>query len=386
MSNVELKLKNTINDNDIYDIYIDNVYAGGLEANYDPRINSFYIENIKKSDSYKAGHLLEDVVNYLYNDKGYNLGCLPLEKYRGYYEELGFTPFIHNGDDIFYHKIHGRNAMKSDEFLTSLKNIINEDLNEGRNLIPNIIEKYGDLTIPEFIDELIKKEENGENILNESLNENIYRTYHPSRKATELLISLIKTKYKYIKVTAYSPKSENYGYLDIDSNTGKQELHGAITAEFLDKSEQTASWVVSWGSHSVGSSTRQKSLFNACAKAFPDYVDKPSSSYSWDNVTFYTETTLGRKTDSGEREAIKDLANQLNNIISKIDDIMGQESINADKELEEIEKARIQAKQNQTAQKTTVKQALSKSAIAKKIMSLQNPTPEQLAKILAAIE
>ena len=68
MSNVELKLKDTIYDNDIYDIYIDNVYAGGLEANYDPRINSFYIENIKKSDDYKAGHLLEDVVNYLYND------------------------------------------------------------------------------------------------------------------------------------------------------------------------------------------------------------------------------------------------------------------------------------------------------------------------------
>ena len=157
--------------------------------------------------------------------------------------------------------------MKTDEFLTGLKNIINEDLNE-----------------------------------------NVYR--------------------------------------DIDSNIGEQELHGAITAEFLDKSEQTASWVVSWGSHSVGSSTRHKSLFNACAKAFPDYVDKPSSSYSWDNVTFYTDTTLGRKTDSGEKEAIKDLANQLNNIISEIDNIMGQESIKADKELEEIEKARIQAKQN----------------------------------------
>ena len=129
MSNVELKLKSTVNDNDIYDIYIDNVYAGGLEANYDPRINSFYIENIKKSDDYKSGHLLEDVVNYLYNDKGYDLGCLPLEKYRGYYEELGFTPFAYNNDDVYYHKIHKDKNMKTDEFLTELKNIINEDLN-----------------------------------------------------------------------------------------------------------------------------------------------------------------------------------------------------------------------------------------------------------------
>ena len=127
MSNVELKLKDTINDNNIYDIYIDNVYAGGLEANYDPRINSFYIENIKKSDSYKAGHLLEDVVNYLYNDKGYDLGCLPLEKYRGYYKELGFTPFIYNDNDVYYHKIHKGDNMKTDEFLNEVKNIINED-------------------------------------------------------------------------------------------------------------------------------------------------------------------------------------------------------------------------------------------------------------------
>ena len=127
MSNVELKLKDTIYDNDIYDIYIDDVYAGGLEANYDPRINSFYIENIKKSDDYKAGHLLEDVVNYLYNDKGYDLGCLPLEKYRGYYEELGFTPFIYNDNDVYYHKMHKGDSMKTDEFLNKVKNIINED-------------------------------------------------------------------------------------------------------------------------------------------------------------------------------------------------------------------------------------------------------------------
>lgn len=134
MGNVELKLKDTINDNDIYDIYIDNVYAGGLEANYDPRINSFYIENIKKSNSYKAGHLLEDVVDYLYNDKGYDLGCLPLEKYRSYYEELGFTPFIYNDNDVYYHKIHKEDNMEIDEFLNEVKKILNEDILNSEQL------------------------------------------------------------------------------------------------------------------------------------------------------------------------------------------------------------------------------------------------------------
>jgi hypothetical protein len=58
----------------------------------------------------------------------------------------------------------------------------------------------------------------------------------------------------------------------------------------------------------------------------------------------------------------------------------------ADKEFEELQKVRKEARANKNAKNTTVKQALSKSAVVKKIQALQNPTPEQLARILAAIE
>ena len=54
--------------------------------------------------------------------------------------------------------------------------------------------------------------------------------------------------------------------------------------------------------------------------------------------------------------------------------------------MEELERVRAQAKANKIVASTTVKKALSKSAIAKKIQALKNPTPEQLARILAAIE
>ena len=107
MEKVELIEKDiTPDDNVIYEIYINNEYAGSLEGNYSEYINSFYIENIKKNNNYKGHELLKKVVNYLFDEKGYDLGCLPLSKYRSYYEELGFTECFRNGDDIFYHKTH----------------------------------------------------------------------------------------------------------------------------------------------------------------------------------------------------------------------------------------------------------------------------------------
>lgn len=64
------------------------------------------------------------------------------------------------------------------------------------------------------------------------------------------------------------------------------------------------------------------------------------------------------------------------------------EAVNSSKEADyqQLKLARKAAKANKNATNTTIKQALSKSSIAKKIQALQNPTPEQLAKILAAIE
>lgn len=100
---IELKLKHDDYYGDvIYDIYIDGEYAGALEGNYKEQINSFFIDNIKKNNNYKGHDLLKQVIEYLHNEKKYDLGCLPLPKYRSYYEELGFKEYFRNGEDIFY--------------------------------------------------------------------------------------------------------------------------------------------------------------------------------------------------------------------------------------------------------------------------------------------
>ena len=101
---------------------------------------------------------------------------------------------------------------------------------------------------------------------------------------------------------------------------------------------------------------------------------------------FILGSTLARYTEEGYLEALQDLVEQIISKLTELDNSIKQEYNNADSELEELERVRAQAKANKIVASTTVKKALSKSAIAKKIQALQNPTPEQLARILAAIE
>ena len=548
MSNVELKLKDTINDNDIYDIYIDNVYVGGLEANYDPRINSFYIENIKKSDSYKAGHLLEDVVNYLYNNKGYDLGCLPLEKYRSYYEELGFTPFIHHGNDIFYHKIHNEESMKTDEFLTKsnkrhesitennqllkvlentesvfnsikaklieqgfknlkvnvgdwsplykkvmfyinysnkfsyeqtkvikklssvetidqikitieddiweyntedlsaegtvtfkiecpysekisnkdaevianifvdkvknfinkiyddndvyyhkihkgenmktdeflneVKKIINEDKssqkNEG-NLIPDIIEKYGDLTIPEFIDALM-----GVQNLDESMNEISLNTLERFNMEREFPISKLVDGL----IDSLRINDSSLDLLRIDRgmfhpNPGELRIQYA-TSDSENKIQ--INFMLNYKDEFIDTNgifiTIEPNIYRC-----KSYLKKAVEEVNFNGIYCPLQDKDDLKQTIKEINAALRLISEKSIINYNNEmDILFSKQNKISKEFEELAKARRAARANKKAQNTTVGQALTQKDIIAKIKALQNPTPEQLAKILAAIE
>lgn len=250
-------------------------------------------------------------------------------------------------------------------------------------LVQDVTDEYGDLTIPEFIDALIKEEEKEET--EEDLEESLNESYSVSDKRSYYLKSLIKTNFKNIKVKVHGSKQNENGYVTI-AGPGDLELEGSLYAKFEQKSEQTNSWIIQWGSLDILPSYRSELLWKACKQAFPDYAEQASNRYSWDYVTFFTNPTLSRRTEQGNTEAIEELADQFNNILDKIDSIVGEQYASVDKELEELEKARAQARANKQAATTTVKRALSKSSVIKQIKALENPTQEQLAKILAAIQ
>jgi hypothetical protein len=87
-------------------------------------------------------------------------------------------------------------------------------------------------------------------------------------------------------------------------------------------------------------------------------------------------------TQSSE-EDLKIIKKEIQNTLEKINMVLKEENQKINNQLED---ALNKANQNKLIQKTTIRKALSKSAIVKKIQALKNPTPEQLDKILAAIE
>lgn len=267
------------------------------------------------------------------------------------------------------------------EVIKKLKNDLKEDKNgivfNGKKqdiqaLLRDLTDQYGNLTIPEFIDKLIQAEKDGQEVIREALNEK-YDEYITHDEITALLQPLIKTNYKNLIVKV------GKHYLDIKTKNG-EKLESRLAMMFFPKSEQANSWMAELGPTSVYLQNRSDELFKACLSVFPDYKER-----GWD-VTFYTNRTLARRNKAGHQQAAEEIANELNTILSKIDAIIDSKNDEVDKELEQLEKARSAAKANKNAKNTTVKQALSKTAIIKKIQALQDVTPERLAKILAAIE
>lgn len=102
---IELKLKDTIEDIQIYEI-IDNIVidivVGGLELVPQPEIDTIWIENINIKKEHRGNKYLKQVIEYLQNKYKCNIGALPLSKYRSYFESLGFTKTFQRGEDIYY--------------------------------------------------------------------------------------------------------------------------------------------------------------------------------------------------------------------------------------------------------------------------------------------
>ena len=91
-------------------------------------------------------------------------------------------------------------------------------------LVQDVTDEYGDLTIPEFIDALIKDESEDleENLNEETLNEERkYLDYRSDKEVTNFLIPLVKTSFKHIKVKAFNRSGDNDGVMTIEGPDGK---------------------------------------------------------------------------------------------------------------------------------------------------------------------
>ena len=86
----------------VYNIEKQNQIIGSVDIIPQPRINNIYIENVVKDKNYKGKKLVKDVCIYLREKHNCNISCLPLSKYRAYYESLGFKPSLICGKDVWY--------------------------------------------------------------------------------------------------------------------------------------------------------------------------------------------------------------------------------------------------------------------------------------------
>jgi len=238
-----------------------------------------------------------------------------------------------------------------------------DDVND---ILAKLTQEYGDLTIPEFIDLMITKEKQGEDVLDESLNE------HLCYKNETFAQTLMTGKFMNIKIEV-----GDFSLTIINTQMSKYS-HNSIMFKNVEivhprESTQSMEWVV------IG----QESYSSAYPYPFADLVKKHfSSKYISGN---HYEFTLCRgvyaKQNTSE-QIQKELALKLIETLQEIDKEVGTFGDSLDSEVEQLQQIKQQVKNS----RTTVRQALSKSAIAKKIQALQNPTPEQLARILAAIE
>ena len=100
---MKLVLQQQINtDTYVYNIIKNEVNIGSIELIDQPNINTLYIENIYKDKNYTGKRLLKEVLLYLRSKYNCNIACLPLDKYRSYYESLGFVKSLVLGEDIYY--------------------------------------------------------------------------------------------------------------------------------------------------------------------------------------------------------------------------------------------------------------------------------------------
>ena len=275
---------------------------------------------------------------------------------------------------------------------------------ETHDILQKLADEYGDLTIPEFIDKLIQAEQNGEEILDESLNEakldwfpledNLLKSLQKKIRALKLPVvwdgkeedSHTYENIKFQCVREALDALHGWFYPPIPASMGyNHDVDGFFDIEF-DRVEK----------HRAVDPYRKRLKVTVPAPLCYFKAEIPSTwkSYvAYENVNKkpigYCFETLIDIEDYDQEQVIKDVL-----FLFKQNSIETQQKLkqpqidfeNATREFEELAKARRAARANKNAKNTTVKQALSKSSVAKKIQALQNPTPEQLARILAAIE
>ena len=280
-------------------------------------------------------------------------------------------------------------------------------------LVQDVTDEYGDLTIPEFIDALIKEEGKEEN-LEESLNEHEMDWFDLQNN----LLTALQRKIKALKlpvVSEYPKRSDSWNCTiqdnfrnvkfscdrtynnAIEGHTDKP-LTGHIYPNVI---RNAAAFTIGlYPITKAGSKDPYRRTLQITLEA-PICQFEAKLPEGWDKFVKYDGAYADAFCfnyiidieDYNQKQVINDVLFIFQqNSKEKQQDIADKEaqakkdSEDAANEIEALKQARAQARANKKAATTTVKRALSKTSVINQIKALENPTEEQLAKILAAIQ
>ena len=231
--------------------------------------------------------------------------------------------------------------------------------------LQELIDKYGNLTIPEFIDKLIKEKEN--------LAEGYAFSYFPNVTSWNSVNNLnISSKFFTFKERTLQCKVNDKLYSNFEVVYIYTKVqNGYLVQLILDQQR--------WKDTS---DSKYDNLIIEGLKEFSKDIQHDNQSgashYYYFVVKKFRLQALGENVESVIREQFEQCLKEL---LTVLDAKYEQQNKSLEDEYELVEIKKTVKNKN-----IKVKQALSKSSVAKKIQALQNPTPEQLAKILAAIE
>lgn len=263
--------------------------------------------------------------------------------------------------------------------------------------------KYGNLRIDDFIDKIIK-DYKGKSSLNESLNIN---------NCMSNLQEKIITTFDGYPIDVDLEDHLDKGGLDIEAYAGKPygnvlnvklDIKGisliVIYFKTIEKNKVIDPYgfnVFIKGTYSEYGyknpifdrllSSRPKEAVMAIAKK---HNYKISDEYLYSKaINMYCECDDAESFKESSYEiidVIEEILEEYNSFAKKRIDKIQKDKASASSEFEELARARRIARANKKASNTTVNQALTREDVIKKINSIENPTIEQLAKILASIE
>lgn len=79
--------------------------VAGFELDFEDDEFFLYLEHVFRPQKFRGRGYLPKIIDYIFETfKFEKLVCLPLDKYRTYYEKLGFKIYKQIGDDIYYYK------------------------------------------------------------------------------------------------------------------------------------------------------------------------------------------------------------------------------------------------------------------------------------------